>query len=36
MPTDSDPNYWGECVLIIKGSVVTPEPVEIITKFEIK
>jgi hypothetical protein len=29
-------NYWGDGVLIIKGEVVTPNPVEVVTKFNIE
>jgi hypothetical protein len=29
-------NYWGDSVLIIKGEVVTPNPVKVVTKFDIK
>jgi hypothetical protein len=32
----NDTNYWGDDVLIIKGEVVTPNQVEVITKFDIK
>ena len=31
-----DTNYWGEGILIIKGKIVTPEPKEVITSYDIK
>ena len=30
-----DTNYWGECLMIIKGSVVVPTPKQVVTKFDI-
>ena len=33
---DSDPNFWGEAILIIKGSVVTPVAKQVITKYDIE
>lgn len=33
---DSDTNYWGESVVIIKGEIVTPTPIVTVTKFDIK
>ena len=30
-----DTNYWGDSVLIIKGTIVTPEPKEVITSYDI-
>lgn len=33
---DLDTNYWGEDVLIIKGSIVVPEAVEVVTQVKIK
>lgn len=32
---DMDTNYWGDGFLIIKGEIVTPEAVEVVTRFEI-
>ena len=32
---DMDTNYWGNGFLIIKGEIVTPKAMKIITKFEI-
>ena len=32
---EPDTNYWGDDFLIIKGSVVVPKPVEVVTKFEV-
>jgi len=31
-----DTNYWGENILIIKGKVVTPQPKEVITKYDVE
>ena len=36
MPSDNDTNYWGEGILVIKGKVVSPKPVQVITDFEIE
>jgi hypothetical protein len=36
LPDDKDTNHWGCNVLIIKGSVVTPQPVNVITEFKIE
>lgn len=33
--TQTDTNYWGDDLLIIKGSIVTPKPIEVVTKYEI-
>ena len=30
-----DTNYWGESILIIKGKIVTPDPVEVVRKYDI-
>jgi len=35
-PENPDPNYWGDNILIIKGKVVSPKPVETVTKYEIE
>ena len=35
-PVDSDTNYWGENILIIKGRVVTPKPEQVVTKLTIE
>lgn len=32
---DSDPNYWGEKQLLIKGEVVQPKPKTVVKEFEI-
>lgn len=32
---DADTNYWGGSILIIKGKIVNPKPVEVVTKYEI-
>ena len=32
---DSDTNYWGEGILIIKGEVVTPKKKEIVVEYDI-
>ena len=31
-----DPNYWGNKLLVIRGEIVIPKPVEKITKYEIE
>lgn len=36
MPKESDTNYWGGKTLIIKGEIVSPQPKEVVTKYEIK
>ena len=37
VPVDnSDTNYWGDCVLIIKGTVVVPQAEQVITKYMIQ
>lgn len=33
---DSDTNYWGNNILIIKGEIVVPKPAEIVKAYEIK
>ncbi|MFA5366675.1 MAG: hypothetical protein WC333_02225 [Dehalococcoidia bacterium] len=35
MPEDSDTNYWGGHVLIIKGTVVSPKAEEVVTRYNI-
>ena len=35
LPKDSDTNYWGEGVLIIKGTIVSPRAEEVVTKYNI-
>jgi hypothetical protein len=35
IPHDIDTNYWGEGVLIIKGTVVQPKPEQVVTKYDI-
>jgi hypothetical protein len=34
-PKEGDPGYWRGNTLIIKGVVVAPRPVEVVTEFEI-
>jgi len=36
IPDDNDTNYWGGSVLIIKGSIVTPEEKKIVLTHDIK
>lgn len=37
LPTNSDTNYWDEhSCLIIKGKIVTPSAVEVVTKYDIE
>lgn len=33
---ETDTNYWGDKILIIKGTLVSPQAVEKITKLEIE
>ncbi|MBD3197440.1 MAG: hypothetical protein GF317_20465 [Candidatus Lokiarchaeota archaeon] len=33
---DADTNYWGENIMIIKGEIVSPEPIEQVVKYNIK
>ena len=33
--SDTDTNYWGEKVLIIKGEVVVPKEVKVVTEIDI-
>lgn len=33
---DTDTNYWGNNILIIKGEIVVPKPAEIVKAYEIK
>ena len=35
VPENTDTNYWGKNLLIIKGSIVTPKPEKIVTKYNI-
>tara|TARA_R100001594_G_scaffold121248_2_gene157050 strand:- start:338 stop:565 length:228 start_codon:yes stop_codon:yes gene_type:complete len=35
IPKNNDTNYWGEDILIIKGDIVTPKPVQTVTEYEI-
>lgn len=35
MPDDSDTNYWGNKVLIIKGKIVSPTEEKIVTQYNI-
>lgn len=30
-----DPNYWGRSILIVKGEIVIPKPVERVKEYEI-
>ena len=33
---ETDPNYWGDNILIIKGEIVKPKAVKVVTKLEIE
>lgn len=35
MPINSDTNYWGGSILVIKGSIVTPQAKTKITEYTI-
>lgn len=32
---ERDTNYWGGRILIIKGNIVTPKPVETVVRYDI-
>jgi hypothetical protein len=36
IPENSDTNYWGESVLIIKGKLVVPIAEQVVTKYSIE
>lgn len=33
---DGDLNYWNDKVVLIKGEIVTPRPVQVVTKYEVE
>lgn len=33
---NADTNYWGDCVMIIKGSIVHPEAIQIVKEYTIE
>jgi hypothetical protein len=33
---DSDTNYWGDSIMIIKGKLVSPSPVQVVTTYEVE
>lgn len=33
--SETDPNYWGTKLLIIKGDIVVPEAVKVVTQFKV-
>lgn len=35
LPKENNPNYWGESMVIIKGEVVTPKPIQVVQRFEL-
>lgn len=35
MPKDTDTNYWGNGILIIKGDIVSPSEEKVVTKYNI-
>jgi hypothetical protein len=35
IPGNRDTNYWGDSILIIKGKIVTPDPVDVVRKYDI-
>ena len=35
IPENTDTNYWGSGILIIKGDIVTPKPKKVVETFEI-
>jgi hypothetical protein len=32
---ESDTNYWGDNILIIKGDIIVPKPIEVVKEYEI-
>lgn len=36
IPDNNDTNYWGNGILIIKGSIVTPEEKKVVLTHDIK
>lgn len=36
MPNETDPMYWGDKILLIKGKIVTPQPVKVVDKYDIE
>ncbi len=32
---DSDTNYWGNGIIIIKGEIIVPKAKEVVTRFEL-
>jgi hypothetical protein len=36
IPENTDTNYWGENILIIKGQIVAPTAEEVVTKYNIE
>ena len=35
IPGETDPNYWGDQLVIIKGDVVVPRPKKVVEEYEI-
>lgn len=35
VPASIDPQYWNGQALLIKGDIVTPQPKQVITKYEV-
>lgn len=35
LPSERDPGYWGSCIVIIKGSVVVPQPVKVVEEYRL-
>jgi len=33
IPENSDTNYWGDNILIIKGDIISPKPVKVVKKY---
>lgn len=32
---DSDTNYWGNALMIIKGEIIVPKPKQTVTEYEV-
>ncbi len=32
---NTDTNYWGENILIIKGNIIVPQPVQTVTEYKL-
>lgn len=35
LPCGTDPNYWNDSIVIIKGKVVIPQPIEVVKEYRL-